>query len=73
MARFEAGSIQDMVSKFEPDVGFERSFISILALKVARGPTSPPDNQSRAELQLMRSFYRMDFEADMDEEILRWT
>ena len=32
--RFEAASIQDMVTKFEPNLGYEKSFISVLALKV---------------------------------------
>ena len=32
--RFEAASLQDMVTKFEPNLGFEKSFISVLALKV---------------------------------------
>jgi len=56
--RFEAASLQDMVTKFEPNLGFEKSFISVLALK------------SRADLQKMRTFYKLDFDADMDEEVL---
>ena len=34
ICRFETISLQDMVAKFEPNLGFEKSFISVLALKV---------------------------------------
>ena len=76
--RFEAASIQDMVTKFEPNLGFEKSFISVLALKVIfcshLGSEILIDEllKNRAELQRMRTFYKLDFDADMDEEVLRW-
>ena len=74
--RFEAASLQDMVTKFEPNLGFEKSFISVLALKVCLHVRSVMlTNQiilkNRAELQKMRTFYKLDFDADMDEEVLR--
>jgi hypothetical protein len=37
LPRFEAACLQDMVTKFEPNLGFEKSFISVLALKVGGG------------------------------------
>ena len=72
--RFEAASIQDMVTKFEPNLGFEKSFISVLALKVSlfwKRDSRKLFSKNRAELQRMRAFYKLDFDADMDEEVLR--
>ena len=67
-----------MVTKFEPNLGFEKSFISVLALKVSiclHVRIVMLINQillkNRAELQKMRFFYKLDFDADMDEEVLR--
>ena len=65
-----------MVTKFEPNLGFEKSFISVLALKVCCSEESfviltKSLSKSRADLQKMRTFYKLDFDADMDEEVLR--
>ena len=65
-----------MVTKFEPNLGFEKSFISVLALKVGCSEESfeiltKSLSKSRADLQKMRTFYKLDFDADMDEEVLR--
>ena len=57
--RFETHCLQDMVTKFEHNLGFEKSFVSILALK------------NKKELDAIRKFYKMDFKADLDEDILR--
>ena len=45
--RFEAASIQDMVTKFEPNLGFEKSFISVLALKVSVAGNEIQENSFR--------------------------
>ena len=68
-----------MVTKFEPNLGFEKSFISVLALKVSF--CSHFESRilidalnllkNRAELQRMRTFYKLDFDTDMDEDVLR--
>ena len=57
--RFETMCLQDMVAKFEPNLGFEKSFVSILALK------------SKKDLEAMRKFYKLDFEADLDDDAMR--
>ena len=57
--RFETHCLQDMVIKFEPNLGFEKSFISILALK------------NKKDLEAMRKFYKMDFQTDLDEDVMR--
>lgn len=56
--RFETHCLQDMVAKFEPNLGFEKSFVSILALK------------NQKELDGMRKFYKLDFQADLDEDVM---
>ena len=57
--RFETHCLQDMIVKFEPNLGFEKSFVSILALK------------NKKDLEAMRKFYKLDFQADLDEDVLR--
>ena len=59
--RFEAASIQDMVTKFEPNLGFEKSFISVLALKVG----------AFVGREIQQNSFEESFRAAEDESILQ--
>ena len=57
--RFEAHCLKDIVDKYEENLGFEKSFVSILATR------------TKKELEEIRKFYRKDFLADLDTDIGR--
>ena len=57
--KFETLCLQDMIAKFEPNLGFEKSFVSILALKNTK------------DLETMRKIYKLDFQSDLDDDVMR--
>ena len=58
--RFDSQCIRDIVEKYEENLGFEKAFVSILASK------------TRREIEEIRRFYKKDFKADLDEDMLRY-
>lgn len=57
--RFEARCLKDIVDKYEENLGFEKSFISILA------------NRTKKQVDEIRRYYKKDFNEDFDADILR--
>ena len=57
--RFEAHCLKDIVDKYEENLGFEKSFISILA------------NRTKKQVDEIRRYYKKDFNEDFDADILR--
>ena len=57
--KFETLCLQDMIAKFEPNLGFEKSFVSILALKNTK------------DLETKRKIYKLDFQSDLDDDVMR--
>ena len=57
--RFEARCLKDIVDKYEENLGFEKSFISILA------------NRTKKQVDEIRRFYKKDFNMDLDADILK--
>ena len=51
--------MRDIVEKYEENLGFEKSFISILG------------NKNKKDIGDIRRHYKMEFKADMDEDITR--
>ena len=51
--------MKDIIDKYEENLGFEKSFISILAPR------------TRKEVEEMRRFYKKANKADMDADILK--
>ena len=47
------------MDKYEENLGFEKSFVSLLATK------------SQANLDEMRKYYEIDFQADMEADLMR--
>ena len=58
-ARFSAQCVRDIVEKYEENLGFEKSFISILG------------NKSKKEIEDIRRYYKMEFKAELDEDVAR--
>ena len=59
ICRFDAQCLKDIIDKYEENLGFEKSFISILAPR------------TRKEVEEMRRFYKKANKADMDADILK--
>ena len=57
--RFEARCLKDIVDKYEENLGFEKSFVSILA------------NRTKKQVDEIRRFYKKDFNMDLDTDILK--
>ena len=47
------------MEKYEENLGFEKSFISILG------------NKSKKEIEDIRRYYKIEFKADLDEDVRR--
>ena len=58
--RFDAQCLKDIIEKYEENLGFEKSFVSILA------------NKTKREIEEIRRFYRKDFHSEMYTDILKW-
>ena len=58
--RFEAQCLKDIVEKYEENLGFEKSFISILASK------------TKKQVEEIRRYYKKDYKTDLDADILRY-
>ena len=59
LVRFAAQCVRDIVEKYEENLGFEKSFISILG------------NKNKKDIGDIRRHYKLEFKADMDEDITR--
>ena len=57
--RFEAQCLKDIIEKYEENLGFEKSFVSILASK------------TKKQVEEIRRFYKRDYKTDLDADILR--
>ena len=57
--RFDAQCLKDIIEKYEENLGFEKSFVSILA------------NKTKREIEEIRRFYRKDFHSEMYTDILK--